>query len=314
VTESNREISNRLVAGAGTGVEECWMDLNGARMRYLRTSPPLAKAAKDGAFQEPPLVLLHGLLGYSFSWRFTMPALAPYATVYAPDMMGAGFSDRPPGLDHSMKGTAERMLRFIEGLGISSFDLLGTSHGGAVAMMAAAECLSRNSRLRVRRLALVAPVNPFSSHGRRLAPFFGSDLGSAWFRMFIPQMSFLYPYWHARMYGDRSLIPPDSFTGYLAALRTPDAYDHALSIVHTWTQDLRELELTLPKLASIPVLLMWGSKDPAVYASSAEPLAKFFPLSQTIIFSGIGHLPYEECPQEFNRTLIEFLTSENLLA
>ena len=41
-----------------------------------------------------PLVLLHGLLGYSFSWRFAMPALAQQAKVYAVDMPGAGFSER----------------------------------------------------------------------------------------------------------------------------------------------------------------------------------------------------------------------------
>jgi pimeloyl-ACP methyl ester carboxylesterase len=53
---------------------------------------------------------------------------------------------------------------------------------------------------------------------------------------------------------------------------------------------------------------MWGSKDSAVYASSAVPLAKCFLNSQSIIFPGMGHLPYEECPEEFNRALIEFLT------
>ena len=95
-----------------SGIEECWMDREGARMRYLRAGSGRA------------LILLHGLLGYSFSWRYTMPALAPYATVYAPDMMGAGFSDRPIGIDHSMRGTAKRLLRFIAQLGITSFDLL----------------------------------------------------------------------------------------------------------------------------------------------------------------------------------------------
>ena len=61
------------------------MEMDGARMRYLR------------AGSGPALILLHGLLGYSFSWRYTMPALVPYAKVYAPDMLGAGFSDRPAG-------------------------------------------------------------------------------------------------------------------------------------------------------------------------------------------------------------------------
>ena len=297
--ESNGETSKAGFPGAGAGVEECWVNLDGARLRYLR------------AGSGPPLILLHGLLGYSFSWRFTIPALAPYATVYAPDMMGAGFSDRRPGLDHGMHGTAQSMLRWIERLGISSFDLLGTSHGGAVAMMMAAESLKDDSRPQVRRLVLVAPVNPFSPHGRHLAPLLGSNLGTAWFRLFIPQMRVFYPYWHARMYGDRNRIPPDSFAGYLAPFAKPGLFEHALGIVRTWTADLHELETELPKLASILTLLMWGSKDPAVYASSAEPLAKYFPRSQTVIFPGIGHLPYEECPEEFNRALIEFLVSEN---
>ncbi|HWY22156.1 MAG TPA: alpha/beta hydrolase [Candidatus Acidoferrum sp.] len=306
MAESNQEVSTGLAPALGAGVEECWMDLDGARMRYLRAGSGRA------------LILVHGLLGYSFSWRYTMPALAPYATVYAPDMLGAGFSDRPAGLDHSMRGTAQRLLRFISGLGtglgISSFDLLGTSHGGAVAMMAAAECVDGSAGLHLRRLVLVAPVNPFSAHGRRLAPLFGSRFGSALFRLTSAHMRFTYPYWHARMYGDRSRIPAGTLEGYMAPLAIPGLFEHALSIVRTWTQDLRELEATVPKLGGVPTLLMWGSKDTAVYASSAAALAKYFPNSRTIIFPGIGHLPYEECPEEFNRELIEFLTREKLPA
>jgi len=272
------------------------MDLDGARMRYLR------------AGSGPALILVHGLFGYSFSWRYTMQALAPYATVYAPDMLGAGFSDRPTGLDHSMRGTALRLLRFIADLGISSFDLLGTSRGGAVALAAAAECLAGDSSLRVRRLVLVAPVNPYSAHGRRLAPFAGSKFGTTLVRFGVDRMRFLFPFFHARLYADRRNIPPGALAGYVAPLAKPGLFEHALSIVRTWTKDLLELEAILPKLASIPTLLIWGDKDPAVYASSAARLANFFPQSHTVIFPGVGHLPYEECPQEFNRVLIEFLT------
>ncbi len=110
------------------------------------------------------------------------------------------------------------------------------------------------------------------------------------------------------MYGDRRRIPPGTLEGYVAPLAKPGLFEHALSIVRTWTEDLRELQEALPKLAGIPTLLVWGSKDSAVYASSAAPLAKFFPDSQLIVFRGIGHLPYEECAEEFNRALIEFLT------
>jgi pimeloyl-ACP methyl ester carboxylesterase len=270
------------------------MDFDGAALRYLRTG------------SGPPLILLHGLLGYSFSWRYTMPALAPYRTVYAPDMLGAGFSDRPK-IDHSMRATALRLLSFAERLGLSSFDLLGTSRGGAVAMCAAAQCVSPG-KLQVRSLTLVAPVNPYSRHGRWLAAFSGSAVGSVMARAVLEQMPFLYPYIHRHLYGDRAKIPPGSLEGYKAPLAIPGLFDHAFSIVKTWDADLRELEELLPKLAGIRTLLMWGSKDPAVYVSSIGPLARHFPNAERIVFPGIGHLPYEECVEEFNRALIQFLT------
>jgi pimeloyl-ACP methyl ester carboxylesterase len=295
VPDHIQELSARL---GGPGIEEGWMEMDGARMRYLR------------AGSGPPLILLHGLLGYSFSWRYTMPALAPYATVYAPDLLGAGFSDRPRGLDHSMRGTAKRVVRFAERLELHAFDLLGTSRGGAVAMAAAAQCMSPTSRAmpQIRRLILVCPVNPYSPHGRWLAPFLGTHFGAEAFRWVVARMPFLFPFWHGRLYGDRSKIPPDSLAGYKAPLAIPGLFEHALSIVRTWAADLRELEALLPKIATIPTLLMWGSKDPAVYASSLLPLSRHFNNVQTIVFPGVGHLPYEECPTEFDQVLIKFLT------
>jgi len=278
------------------GVEECWMEIDDSRMRYLR------------AGSGPPLILLHGLMAYSFSWRYVLPALAPYATLYAPDLLGAGFSDRPRGIDHSMRATARRVVQFVKKLGLESFDLLGTSRGGAVAMAAAAECVAAGgSKPQVRRLILVCPVNPYSSHGTWLAPFFGTSVGAALFRVGAERMPFMFPYWHGRLYADRSKIPPGSLEGYKAPMLTPGMFEHGLSIVRTWTADLRELEALLPKLAAVPTLLMWGSKDPAVYVSSMEPLSRHFKNVQKVVFPGVGHLPYEECPDEFNRALIDFL-------
>jgi pimeloyl-ACP methyl ester carboxylesterase len=283
-----------LRPGLGRGVQECWMEVEGARMRYLRTG------------SGPPLILLHGLLAYSFSWRYTLPALAPYATVFAPDLIGAGFSDRPRDLDHSMRATALRVLKFAANLGLSDFDLLGTSRGGAVAMSAAAESLSRNGP-HVRRLVLVCPVNPYSAHGKQLAPFFATRFGAAGFRWAVSRMPFLFPYGHSRLYADRAKIPADSLEGYEAPLAVPGFFEHGLSIVRTWSADLRELERLLPKLREVPTLLIWGSRDPAVYVSSMEPLARHFSNVKKVVFRGIGHLPYEECPAAFNQVLIDFL-------
>jgi pimeloyl-ACP methyl ester carboxylesterase len=297
--EVDTKVAGSQAVGApfpGKGVEECWMDFDGARMRYLR------------AGSGPALILLHGLMGYSFSWRYTMPALAPYATVYAPDMLGAGFSDRPHGIDHSVRGTAQRVIQFIQNLGISSFDLLGTSRGGIVATEIAGECLNAGKGApQIRRLVLVCPVNPYSSHGQWMAPFFGTQFGATAFRFVIERRPSLYPYFHSRLFADRSKIPAGSLKGYEAPLVKPGLFEHALSIVRTWSADLREQEKLLPRLSEVPTLLVWGTKDPAVYVSSMEPLARHFKNVKKVMFPGVGHLPYEECPQEFNAELIRFL-------
>lgn len=287
-------ISAEAAPKLDAGIEECWVEVAGARMRYLR------------AGVGPPLILLHGLMGYSFSWRYVLPALAPYAAVYAPDLLGAGFSDRPV-IDHSMKATALRVLKFAEKLGLNTFDLLGTSRGGAVAMCAAAESLERNG-VRVRRLLLACPVNPYSPHGKKLAPFLATSLGATGFRWAVASMPFLFPYFHGRLYAKRNQIPAGSLEGYKAPLAIPGLFEHGLSIVQTWTADLKELEELLPKLRTIPTLLLWGDQDPAVHVSSMEPLARHFANVKKVVFPAVGHLPYEECPNDFNRELIVFLT------
>ncbi len=180
-------------------VEDHWISMDGARMRYLRCG------------SGPALLLLHGLLGYSFSWRYAMPVLGQRATVHAVDMLGVGFSDRPPGLDCCLRTSAERLLRFLDAVAVDSCDLLGTSHGGAVAMMAAAIAPER-----VRRLVLVAPVNPWSNHGKRMAAFLSSRPIAPIFSLVAPHLEFTHDYFLRRLYGDRSRIRPGTLAGYSA--------------------------------------------------------------------------------------------------
>lgn len=277
-------------------VEECWTAVDGVRMRYLRTG------------SGPPLVLLHGLLGYSFSWRFTIPALARHATVYAVDMPGAGFSERSSHLNFSFRGSAGRLLRFVSQIGVSSFDLLGTSHGGAVAMMAAA--LARQTQeQRVRRLILVAPVNPWSAFGRRRIALLSKASVAALFRRLAPAMAFAHSFLLRRLYGDPSRIPPGTLEGYSRPFASPGSVDYALRILSTWNRDLRDLEATIAQIADIPTLLIWGNRDVAVDPASAEILRSQFRDCRIVMLDGIGHLPYEESPEGFNRILADFLQS-----
>ncbi len=293
---------NLPACASGTAVKPCWeerwLELPEGRMRYLQ------------AGSGPPLILIHGLMGYSFSWRFAIPALAPHATVYAPDNLGAGLSPANPGIDRTVRATAERVLQFADAVAIRTFDLLGTSHGGGVAIVMAAICAEKSAvkkDSRLRRLVLVAPVNPWSPRGKRLAPFLGSRFGSMLFHHTAERWRWVDPLWLRRLFGDPSRIPPDSLAGYRIPVLQNQSFHHALGIAKNWTADLAELERALPKIRHYPTLLMWGTKDRAVDFRSAEPLRQNFSDARIVAFDGAGHLPYEEASEDFNRALIYFL-------
>ena len=281
---------------------ECWVTVDGHRMRYVR------------AGSGPPLLLLHGLLGYSFSWRLNEESLARNATLYEVDLLGVGESDRPRGLDYGLHAQARRMLRLMDELGLPSAEVLGTSHGGALALMMAA-LAAQEGRPRIPRLILAAPANPWSKHGR----FFSRVLGSPpWCWLLPAPMRWLAPLFGrqflSRMYGDREHIPPGTAEGYIRPMLIPGSFEYALDILRTLRRDLDEMAGLLPHIAHIPTLFLWGSRDPVVLPESIAPLRACFHRSELAMIEGAGHLPYEESPEEFNRAVRGFLAGTSRIA
>ena len=279
---------------SGTGVEERFATLDTGRVRFLQAGSGL------------PLVLLHGLLGYSFSWRLNVAALAEHRKVLALDQLGVGFSDHPEGLDCTMRAVATRTIAFIDQQAPGDFDLLGTSHGGAIALWVAALLAERGDR-RLQRLVLSAPANPWSPHGRILAPFVAQRPVSSALRSTLPRASFAWGFFIRRLYANADRMPPGTVEGYSAALAREGSWDYGLRVLETWIEDLEMLKALLPGVADIPTLLLWGEADPAVYLDSAEPLREHFRNCEYVSLPGVGHLPYEEAPEDFNRIVTEFL-------
>jgi pimeloyl-ACP methyl ester carboxylesterase len=270
-------------------ITEAYVSLDGASMRYLR------------AGSGPPLILVHGLMGHSFSWRFAMPVFAQNFTVYAVDLLGAGYSDRPV-IDQSLRANAERLLRFLDEIGASSCVLLGSSRGGGIVMRAAALAPDR-----VERMVLVSPINPWSPHGKSIAPVLSHDWIAPIFSHLGPRVKMLHGLMLRRLYGDPRRILPGTIEGYAGPYNLAKSFEQEVNILRTWNQDLEELHSVLPSIAHIPTLLIWGNRDAAVSPTSAEPLRQKFTNCRLVMMDGVGHIPYEEVPDEFNRVVNEFL-------
>jgi pimeloyl-ACP methyl ester carboxylesterase len=299
-------------------------------MRYLRLAPQQAKSrlAGDPGLgpattlhpSRPPLVLIHGLLGYSFSWRHNMEALAGEREIYAVDLLGIGYSDhpRPGSVDVGLHATAARMLEWLQALGLRNVDLLGTSHGGAVAMMMAALEREHKSGAAVGRLVLAAPANPWSHLGAMRVAFFRSNFGrwlaglsisrSRKVRQTVGSLVL------RRMYGDPTRITVETLDGYGRIVDMPGTIEYALEIVRAWKPDMRELKSRFHVLANVPTLLLWGSLDRAVAPESGYRLAANLGNARLVVMNGVGHMPYEEAAEQFNRLVLDFLDRGDSLA
>jgi len=270
-------------------MEERWVSVAGGRLRYL--------TGGDG----PSLVLVHGIAASSFSFRHNCAELMKHFRLFVPDLMNVGYSDRIPGLDGSLHATASRLLDFLDQAGIETADILGSSHGGATVME-----LATLAPARFRRMILVSPANPFANRYDRVLKFYLSKAGGTFMRLvpFLPGR--LWDYGIGRMYGDPARMAEGTGIGHARPLRIRGTMPYLLSSLKTFTDDIEGLRPKLHPLARIPSLLIWGDKDPVVEFKSADQLRQALG-ADLVVLPGLGHLPYEESPAEFNRALLDYL-------
>lgn len=250
----------------------------------------------------PAMVLIHGLLGYSFSWRRVLDHFSVEREVYALDMPGSGFSECSATLDPRLPAAAERLLTFLDLAGILSCDLVGSSYGGTTALFLAAKHPDR-----IRTLTLVSPANPWSRIGRKRLALLRSRVFARIFPSVARKIRPLHWLAIRRMYGDTHRLGVETLNGYSLPLARQGVFEHAVAITQKWHADMAELEGLLPSVREIPTLLVWGAKDRVVDPASAEILRSRLKNSQLVIMEGAGHLPYEECPDEFAALVSKFL-------
>lgn len=90
------------------------------------------KVTGDG----PPMVLVHGLMTSSYSWRYVLESLGRRYRVYAPDLVGAGLSDKPLDLRYSVENVARFLVAYIRTVSKAPVYLVGNSLGGLYALRA----------------------------------------------------------------------------------------------------------------------------------------------------------------------------------
>jgi pimeloyl-ACP methyl ester carboxylesterase len=111
------------------------------------------------------VLLLHGNMSSSLFWDVALGRLLPQYTVYALDLRGFGASSYVRPITE-LSDFAQDVKQFSDALGLRSFDLIGWSMGGGVAMQVAADYPEL-----VNKLVLIASI---STRGH---PYYSSSEG-----------------------------------------------------------------------------------------------------------------------------------------
>jgi pimeloyl-ACP methyl ester carboxylesterase len=253
----------------------------------------------------PVLLLVHGMGGGYENWREVIEPLARRHTVVAPDLPGHGAS--PPGNgDYSIGALAAGLRDLLLALGHEHATLVGHSLGGGIAMQLAYQFPDLAERLvlvssgglgpevsLVLRAAALPGSELWLTATARTASWAGAAVGRGLSRVGLrptPDVAEV-----ARGYA--SLADPDRRAAFLATLR---------SVINVAGQRVDATDL-LYLTAGLPVLIVWGARDPIIPVSHGERAHGAIAGSRLEIFDEVGHLPQLEAPARFVAVLERFL-------
>ena len=253
-----------------------------------RAVGPLSwREAGDG----PPVIFLHGLGGTRSAWGPQLRGLAHRFRCLAWDMPGYG--DAAPLDPLTYEGIADRLVLFLDELGVEQADLVGLSFGG---MQAIHTALRHPQRVGKMVLADTSPAfgmdgtQPDDWRSDRLAPIDRGETLADTADQVIDAITArpLTEEIRAEIAGSFGEIPVEGFRAAVECLPTNDVRER-----------LQEIDSE--------VLVIVGELDVETPVAYARALAQGLPHSELHVLDGVGHLAPSEDPERFNQLVAAFL-------
>ncbi|HEY4549642.1 MAG TPA: alpha/beta fold hydrolase, partial [Bacillus sp. (in: firmicutes)] len=93
-----------------------YIDVNGISTHYHESG------------QGEPVLLIHGsgpgVTAWA-NWRLIIPKLSEHFHVYAPDIVGFGYTERPENIEYGVETWTNHLISFIETIGENRVHIIG---------------------------------------------------------------------------------------------------------------------------------------------------------------------------------------------
>lgn len=271
--------------------------------------------------KDPPVILIHGFGASVYHWRYNIPNLAKDHHVFAIDMLGFGLSDKPL-LDYSAELWRDQLLTFITDVvrtsrgDTSPCVVAGNSLGGFTALYAASSAVAGEKNL-INGCVLLNAAGRFKEAG--VADKSVDDRPSwlknitAFIQRLVITSSFYYTKQPARIsqvlrqvYIDTTNVDDELVQSIEFASRNPNAAEVFYRVIVRTSSGPAVYIDDLVATLKVPLLLLWGEKDPWIRPIAADKIQSMYPSSQRVSLDA-GHCPQDEVPEEVNDAISKFV-------
>lgn len=260
--------------------------------------------AEWGDTNAKPIVMLHGIRGYSATFEGIARSLQPFYRVIAFDQRGRGQSQWDPEHNYYTDAYVDDLKKLVDQLGLKKFDLLGHSMGGINAIVFAATYPDYVGKL------IIEDAGPGA---------FENSPGAVRIRQEFANTPVEFASWEEAAAFMRELRPgvteqarQDRLKNMLKPLgeqRYTWQYDHdgiAKTRLNPDPARVPELSVHVRRLKS-PALIIRGGKTDYLQQEMAEAMVASNPLLQWCEIPDAGHYIHDDQPGLFAEQVKKFL-------
>lgn len=262
----------------------------------------------------PALVLIHGFGANCDHWRKNIPILAKSHRVYAIDLLGYGFSDKPdpralpPNTLYTFETWGRQVLDFLSDVVNDRAFLICNSVGGIVGLEAA---LMESQKVRGLMLINISLrmlhikkqqwyVKPFVKQLQNVLRT--TTLGQQFFKSVAKPAAVKKIL--CECYHDDSAVTDELVEKILTPGLQPGAVDVFLDFICYSGGPLPEEMLPRVK---VPVVIAWGDKDPWEPIALGKAYGDYDTVEEFVVLPNVGHCPQDEAPHLVNPLVEKFV-------